>query len=579
MALRARLHSWPAVAAAILLGSCSGGGGGGSTAATPAAATPAATPAASTQPSTADAARFLAQATFGPTDALISAVQSSGYSTWISQQTAMAVSSTSHVNFVDARLAALKTTNPNNILTANEFEESFWAQAAAAPDQLRQRMKLALSEIFVISMQDTAIDVRGSASYYDMLGANAFSNFRTLLQSVTLHPMMGVYLTYMGNQPDNATTGQHPDENYAREVMQLMTIGLWQLNMDGTQKLDGSGNPIPTYGPSDITGMARVFTGFSWYSPTPTSNTFLGNNKDPNATITPMIAYPAYHSTLEKDFLGVVIPASTSPDPTGDLKIALDTLFNHPNTPPFISKQLIQRFVTSNPTPAYVQRVANVFANNGSGVRGDMAAVMQAVLTDNEARDSTIAGGSTFGKVREPVVRMVNWMRAFNAQSASGSWLLGLTNSNTSLNEAPLYAGSVFNFWRPGYSPPNTQMGNQNLVVPEFQAVDEVAVAGYLNTMQTAITTGVGTSNDITAAYTTELGLANDANALADRMNAILLSGQMSANLHQRIVDLANSIAIPSGTATAAQISAAQLNRVKLAVFTAMASPEYLIQR
>ncbi len=567
-------HGWLAFAAALLLESCSGGGGGGSTA----TVTPA-TPAASTQPTSADAARFLTQATFGPDDASIATVTSAGFSSWIDQQTATAVSSTSHVNFVDARLAALKAANANSTLSANEFEESFWSQAATAPDQLRQRMKLALSEIYVISMQDTAIDIRGAASYYDMLGTNAFSNFRTLLQSVTLHPMMGVYLTSLANQPDNATTGQHPDENYAREVMQLMTIGLWQLNMDGSQKLDSSGAPIPTYGPSDITGMARVLTGFSWYSPNPTNSTFGGGNKDPNATITPMIAYSTYHSTLEKDFLGVVIPASTTPDPNGDLKIALDTLFNHPNTPPFVSKQLIQRLVTSNPSPAYVQRVATVFANNGSGVRGDMAAVVKAILTDTEARDLTVASGATFGKVREPVVRLVNWIRAFKAQSASGSWLLGLTSSNTSLNQAPLYAGSVFNFWRPGYSPPNTQMGNQNLVVPEFQAIDEVSVAGYVNTMQTAINTGVGSSNDITAPYTTELSLAGDANGLADRMNAILMYGQMSATLHQRVVDLVNSVAIPGGTATAAQISAAQLNRVKLAIYTTMASPEYLIQR
>ena len=571
-------HPWLAAVAAIVLASCSGGGGGGSASAPTTPATPA-TPTAPAQPSSADAARFLTQATFGPDDASISAVTSAGYSTWIDQQTAMAVSSTSHVNFVDARLAALKAANANSQLSANEFEQSFWAQAAAAPDQLRQRMKLALSEIYVISMQDTAIDIRGAASYYDMLGANAFGNFRNLLQSVTLHPMMGVYLTSLANQPDNATTGQHPDENYAREVMQLMTIGLWQLNMDGSQKLDGSGNPIATYGPSDITGMARVLTGFSWYSPNPTNSTFLGNNKDPNATITPMIAYSSFHSTLEKDFLGVVIPASTTPDPNGDLKIALDTLFNHPNTAPFVSKQLIQRLVTSNPSPGYVQRVATVFANNGSGVRGDMAAVVKAILTDTEARDLTVASGATFGKVREPVVRMANWMRAFKAQSASGAWLLGLTSSNTSLNQATLYAGSVFNFWRPGYSPPNTQMGSRNLVVPEFQAVDEVSVGGYLNTMQTAINSGVGSNNDITAPYASELGVANDANALADRMNAILTYGQMSAGLHQRIVDLANSIAIPGGTATAAQISAAQLNRVKLAVFTTMASPEYLIQR
>ena len=285
-----------------------------------------------------------------------------------------------------------------------------------------------------------------------------------------------------------------------------------------------------------------------------------------------MIAYPSYHSTLAKSFLGVTIPASTTPDPTGDLKIALDTLFNHPNTAPFISKQLIQRFVTSNPSPAYVQRVATVFANDGAGVRGNMAAVINAVLTDPEART---AGGSTYGKVREPVIRMANWMRTFNAQSTSGSWLLGLTNSNTSLNQAALYSSSVFNFWRPGYSPPNTQMGAQNPVVPEFQAVDEVAVAGYANTMQGAITSGVGTSNDINSAFTTESGLASDANALTARVNQMLFVRPNVVEPEPRHRQRRQRHRHSRGLATQAQIAAAQLNRAKLAVYMTMVSPEF----
>jgi len=560
-----------ALALAMALTGCSGGGSGGGAGSSAASSVTTPAPIAAT-----DAARFLTQATFGPTDSDVSAVQAQGYASWISTQTAMAPSTPTHLSFVNTRLTALKAANPNASLSANEFEESFWSAAATAPDQLRQRMKLALSEIFVVSLQEPGIDVAGAASYYDMLGTDAFGNFRTILQDVTLHPMMGVYMTYVSNQPDNLATGLHPDQNYAREVMQLMTVGLWQLNMDGSQKLDSAGNPIPTYGQTDVTGLAEVFTGLSWYSPTPTTSTFFGKNKDPNATTTPMIAYPSYHSTLAKSFLGATIPASATPDPTGDLKIALDTLFNHPNTAPFISKQLIQRFVTSNPSPAYIQRVATVFANDGSGVRGNMAAVINAVLTDSEART---AGGATYGKVREPVVRMANWMRIFGAQSASGNWLLGLTNSNTSLNQATLYASSVFNFWRPGYSPPNTQMGAQNLVAPEFQAVDEVAVAGYANTLLGAVNSGIGGGADISSTYATESGLASDANALTNRVNQMLLYGQMSSGLNQDIVNAVNSIAIPGGTATQAQISAAQLNRAKLAIYMTMVSPEFLVQR
>ena len=293
-----------------------------------------------------------------------------------------------------------------------------------------------------------------------------------------------------------------------------------------------------------------------------------------------MIPYPSFHATTAKTFLGVTIPASTTADPPGDLKIALDTLFNHPNVGPFISKQLIQRLVTSNPSPAYVGRVAAVFNNDGKGVRGNMGAVVQAILMDADARTTSAAlADPNFGKLREPVIRMANWMRAFNAQSASGGWLETSTASNTSLAQAPLTSSSVFNFFRPGYIAPGTKTGKLGFVAPEFQIADEVSVAGYLNTMQATITSGVGTGKDITVAYTTEMGVANDANALADRMNLLLLNGQMSPALRTRIVDAANAVAIPGGTATQAQINAALLNRAKLASFMALASSEYLAQR
>ena len=312
-----------------------------------------------------------------------------------------------------AALKAAGTTSPSD----NQFYESFWKQAATAPDQLRQRVKLALSEIFVISLADSHIDTRGAASYYDVLGANAFGNYRTLLEQVALHPMMGTYLSWIANQKADPTTGRHPDQNFARESMQLMSIGLYQLNTDGTQVLNSLGQPIATYSTSDIAGLADVFTGYSWYSPKPTNNTtFNGKIKDPDASVTSMIPYPTFHATNAKSFLGTTIAASATADPAGDLKIGLDTLFNHPNVGPFISRQLIQRLVTSNPTPAYVGRVAAVFNNNGQGVRGDLGAVVKAVLLDPEARNTAAAlADPNYGKLREPVVRMANWMRASGA--------------------------------------------------------------------------------------------------------------------------------------------------------------------
>jgi uncharacterized protein (DUF1800 family) len=559
----------------LMLSACGGGGGGGGTT-TPGTGP---TPPPIVTLTDAEAGRFLTQATFGETDAEIASLKSQGYSAWLTQQMAMAPSA-SHQTYVEGRLVQLKAVNPAATLSANQVYETFWAQAATGQDQLRQRVKLALSEIFVISLNDANVDPRGAASYYDMLGANAFGNFRDLLQNVTLHPMMGIYLTSLANQKEDNTTGRHPDENYAREVMQLMSLGVYKLNSDGTNQLDGAGNPIPSYTPEDISNLAKVFTGMSWYSPNPTNNTFFGGNRNVDAAVTPMIFYSAFHSISAKSFLGVTIPATTTADPSGDLKIALDTIFNHPNVGPFIARRLIQSLVTSNPSPAYIGRVAAAFNNNGSGTRGDMAAVIRAVLTDNEARDSAVASGNNFGKVREPMVRMANWMRTFGATSTSGNFLLTSTSANTSLGQSPLAAPSVFNFYRPGYVPPNTRLGALNLTAPELQIVDEVTVAGYINTMQTTINTGIGTGNDVRAAYAGEIAVANDSNALAERMNRLLLYGQMPATLKTRIVDGINGVVIPSGgTTTQAQIDAALLNRAKLAVFMTMASPDYLVQR
>ena len=486
----------------------------------------------------------------------------------------------SHQVFLDTRLAGLRSVNAGANISATDFYYSFWGPAAVAPDQLRQRVKFALSEIFVISLNDPNVDVRGAANYYDMLGIHAFANYRALLEQVSLHPMMGRYLTHLANQREDTTTGRSPDENYAREVMQLMSLGLYELNPDGTRRTDAAGQPIPTYDADDISGLARVFTGFSWYSPTPSQQTFFGQNRDLASTITPMVAYPQFHSLSAKVFLTTNIPASTTSNPTGDLRIALDAIFNHPNTGPFVSRQLIQRLVTSNPSPGYVARVAAVFANNGSGTRGDLGAVVRTILLDPEARDTTVVSPIAFGKLREPLIRMTNWMRAFGANSVSGSWLIGSTSSNTSLSQSPLAANSVFNFFRPGYIPPNTRLGGINMVAPEFQIVDEVSVAGYFNTMQTTINSGIGTGNDVTTTYAAETAIADDADALLDRINLLLLYGQMTPGLRTQVRTAVIAVTIPAATPTnAATIATARLNRAKLAVFMVMTAPEYLAQR
>ena len=312
------------------------------------------------------------------------------------------------------------------------FEQPFWNSALTGKDALRKRVQFALSELFVISSQDAIVGQmpRGVAKYDDMLGNDAFGNYRQLLEDVTLNPMMGVYLSILANDKGDAT--RDPDENYAREVMQLFTIGLNKLNADGSMQLDGSGKPIPTYGLTDVQGMAKIFTGFSWNMPGNTSEQawsgygamYVGPGFGQD--LLPLTAYPNHHSSDEKDFLGTTVGPGGA-DAAGDLKFALDALFNHPNLPPFVSKQLIQHLVTSNPSPAYVQRVAAVFMDNGQGVRGDLKAVITAILMDDEARNLNSATSPNYGKLQEPLLRFTHMARAFTAESRSGAFDVGST--------------------------------------------------------------------------------------------------------------------------------------------------------
>ncbi|MFZ6773668.1 DUF1800 family protein [Undibacterium sp. SXout7W] len=519
------------------------------------------------------ASRMLAQATFGANSADITTLAASGYKPWLDAQ--FAKSQKLHRTYMDT----ISTTFLNGLkdLNQNHFFESFWQQAINGDDQLRQRLAFALSQIFVISFQDSTVNnyPRGVASYYDVLETNAFGNYRNLLEAVTLHPMMGIYLTSLRNQKESAT--QVPDENYAREVMQLFSIGLYQLNQDGSYVLN-NGKPVETYSSADIAGLAKVFTGWSWAGPDKSDTRFFGGNPDANRDWTPMQSYPKYHSTSEKTFLGKTIPAQSSSNPEADLKIALDTLFNHPNVAPFISKQLIQRLVTSNPSPQYVSRVAAAFINNGQGVRGDMKAVVTAILMDSEARSDNTIQSAGSGKLREPVIRLANWMRAFNVQSTSGRFLMTSTDDPlTALGQTQMRSPTVFNFYRPGYVPPNTSIANAGLVSPEMQITGETSVVGYLNFMRDIIPNGTGSARDIKADYTNLIALAATPDKLIDQINLLLMANQMSTNLRSQIMSAVNSISIPGNSA--ANADAAKKNRVYLSIFLTMASPEYLVQK
>ena len=525
------------------------------------------------------AARFLTQATFGPSMTEVDQLMLLGYTRWIDAQMNRPAG-TPHLDYYAARVAEL---DEDDRVSNDWIYQSFWRSAVSGEDQLRQRVAFALSQIFVISLQDNTVAQypRGVASYMDMLGRNAFGNFRTLLEDVSLHPMMGLYLTHLRNRKADPAVGRVPDENYAREVMQLFTIGLYQLNLDGTVKLDSRNEPIDTYTIDDVVGLAKVFTGFSWAGPDASLARFVGNVSISDRDILPMRGYPVYHETGPKTFLGATVSAST---PEESLKAALDVLFQHPNVGPFIAKLLIQRMVTSNPSPAYVGRVAAAFNNNGQGVRGDMKAVVRAILLDVEARDASIVADPQAGKLREPILRTTAWLRAFDAKSTTGRFLMGQTDDPaTSIGQTPMRAPSVFNYFRPGYVPPNTAIAQAKLVAPEMQTTHEISVAGWLNTSRDWVANGMGfnppneSRRDIQPDYADELAIADNAAALVDRVALLLTADQMSPALRSMIAAAVSSINVAISNPTT--LESARRNRVRLAVYLTLASPEFLVQK
>jgi uncharacterized protein (DUF1800 family) len=434
-----------------------------------------------------EAARFLLQAAFGPdqddpgdADDIpenVETVMSMGFGPWIEDQFSRPP------GYVQPWVDWAIQNAPGLQLYGNWKEHSWWARVmgaprlrpdaaeTVAPDPLRQRVAFALSEILVTSdrPEQLAVEQAGMANYYDLMVRHAFGNYRDLLRDVALHPAMGIFLSHLGNRKADPVRNVYPDENFAREIMQLFTIGLWELNPDGTRRTDAEGRFIPTYSNRDITELARVFTGLSF-----------GNNTlfdlYPRDFTVPMKMWDAEHDLGPKKLLGgLALPARTaSPGNTGlagmaDVEAAVSNLFAHPNVGPFVGRQLIQRLVTSNPSTNYVRRVAAAFADNGAGVRGDMKAVVKAILLDPEARDPSMLAQPTWGKLREPLLRVVNYARAFNASSPSGYYPLSLFTLDH--GQDPMDAPSVFNFFLPGYSPPGpiTRLG---LVAPEFQLLN-----------------------------------------------------------------------------------------------------------
>ena len=539
-----------------------------------------------------DAARFLTQATFGPTPADIARVQALGYAGWLDEQFAMPRELPSHQSYWDQRNAILRKQNDQS--STDEVTASFWKHAITGRDQLRQRMAFALSEIFVVSLADSCGDLqaaRGVANFFDTLNEMAFDRYRVVLERVALHPTMGCFLSHLHNEKEDLATGRIPDENFARELMQLFSIGLFELNLNGSPRLNAQGKPIETYQADDVIGLAKVWTGFSWDCPMPRNGgCFLqGVNSATGASyadkwVMPMAPYPQFHSTAEKRFLGMKIASTWLADPMGDVQLALDAIASHPNVAPFISKQLIQRFVTANPSPSYVERVASVFTKS----QGQLGAVIRAILLDDEARAApNTSSDSTFaGKLKEPVLRLSALMRAFDAQSATGAFLMRPTHDpGFGLGQSPLRSPTVFNFFRPGYVAAGSRMAKGGRLNPEMQLVSDVSAAGYVNFMRGFIEFGTGWQGfdrksgppDIQLAFNLNddhplLTLANTPSDLVNEVDKRLMGGLMNAELKRLITDAVSSIHQPE------QLKSRR-HRVHTALLLTVASPEFLVQR
>jgi uncharacterized protein (DUF1800 family) len=536
------------------------------------AAAPQANAATSRRGVAAEQVRFLLQAQFAATPADVASVNALNYDGWLTQQFNTPQSQGGY-----DWLIASGNADPfrGEFFFPTPADFMIWRQLIASPDQMRMRMALALSEMFVVSTNVMDAFWPGSfmGAYWDVLTKNAFGNFRNLLQELTLNPAMGRYLNMLGSLKEDPATGRLPDENYAREIMQLFTIGLNRLNLDGTVQVNNLGKPIDAYTESDVSNLARVFTGYDY--------DYTGVTE----TITPFQFYPipsteyarnpmafdaSKHSNLAATFLGVTVPANT-PGPAA-LKIALDTLFNHPNVGPFFAKQMIQRLVTSNPSPAYVRRVASAFNNNGAGVRGDMKAFWRAILLDPEAR--ALPTGPSAGKVRESMIRAVQWARTFKATSISGQWIVyDQSSSDYGLSQSPLRSASVFNFFRPGYVPPKTAIAAAGLVAPEFQMHNESSTVAYLNYLSDWVADVFG-YGDIKPDYSELLPLAADAAALVQWVSLHLSANQLSDRTVKAIFSSLSSLPVKADSP-----NELKLQRIYAAVLMVMACPEYIVQK
>ncbi len=560
-------HAAVVALSSLALASCGGGGGGGSSGSGSSggsAPAPAPAPVAITQP---DAVRLAKQASFGPTTALVDQIAAASLNGWLDQQFAATGSSYADLatrvqnrNYCNLMTGAAATVCNRDFMSSTPVAMRFYSNAMQQPDQLRQRVAFALSQILVAS----DVEVRstaGLASLNQIFLSNAFGNYRDILRATTLNAYMGDYLD-MANSSRVA-----PNENYARELMELFSTGVDKLNPDGTLQVDASGASTPNYTSADVREIARALTG--WTYTRLNGAPLTDNNQIDYAS--PMIPNAAIYDTGAKTFLGATVAAGATQQ--ASLDAVIDAVFNNASTAPYISKQLIQMLVTSNPTPAYVARISGVFANNGSGVRGDLRAVVRAILTDTEARGDAKTADTT-AKVKEPVLltTAIGRLAGFRTDGYA------FTTRDAALGQAPFRSGSVFNFYPPDYplpqgsgllSPPSKLMTTAT-VLARHNLVYDWTVSGDSRgeyAVQATLAGATGTQPDWTLWQA-----ITDANALIDRVNLLMLNNTMTSAQRSSLMAAITAI-------TNADPAVQARRRAQAALYIVGASPAFQTDR
>lgn len=567
-----RLNFWRGAAAlglSLALSGCltGGGGGGGSSAAAPA---PAATPAPGTVPlpaeaptSDADAVRFLEQATFGPTEATVAEVQRKGPALALAEQFNQPMTGYPSYAAIDPDPrkgcpdGAPDTCYRDNY-TVFPLQVKFFQNALTGPDQLRQRVAFALSQIIVVSGVELET-MHGIGYFQQILMRNAFGNFRTLMEEITLSPAMGEYLDMVNNPKPDPARNIEPNENFARELLQLFTVGEVQLNADGTPRVDGAGNPLPTYTQDDVEELARALTGWT-YPARPGATVRFPN---PEWYVGQMVPYPSQHDTGSKTLFGTTIPAGQTPQK--DLADALDIIFRHPSVGPFIGRQLIQHLVTSNPSPAYVARVTAAFNDNGAGVRGDMRAVLRAVLLDSEARGA-VKTAADYGKLREPVLFLTGVLRVLGGTSDG----VHLLDQSSRMGQNVFNPPSVFNFYPPHYTAPGTSIEGPafklmltGTILNRSNFIDRMVFNGNVG-RDTSVPGSTGTRVDLTGLR----NLAANPDQLLDRLDLLFMHRTLSPQARQTILQ-----------AVQAYPASDPLGRARQATYLVATSPQYQVEQ